>query len=156
MWFRNLIVSRSTKYIHLDSIKFFFSPFKLQAQSVWGKLTENVWSGSEPTVHSNIPHADWRQHHEVCQTARRCLLPVQGRYWVFCCDARFFSCFNRKFHGYSSLKEYYEKESCVHYIHNVRTAPVTPCFSPSVCFCICVLCVEICAATYRWMCHCCW
>lgn len=26
----------------------------------------------------------------------------------------------RKFHGYSSLKEYYEKESCVHYIHNVR------------------------------------
>lgn len=25
----------------------------------------------------------------------------------------------RKFHGYSSLKEYYEKESCVHYIHNV-------------------------------------
>ncbi|KAL7854453.1 hypothetical protein SRHO_G00166430 [Serrasalmus rhombeus] len=26
----------------------------------------------------------------------------------------------RKFHGYSSLKEYYEKESCVHYIHNVN------------------------------------
>ncbi|XP_023669913.1 monoacylglycerol lipase ABHD2-like [Paramormyrops kingsleyae] len=25
----------------------------------------------------------------------------------------------RKFHGYRSLKEYYEKESCVHYIHNV-------------------------------------
>lgn len=25
----------------------------------------------------------------------------------------------RKFHGHSSLKEYYEKESCVHYIHNV-------------------------------------
>ena len=25
----------------------------------------------------------------------------------------------RKFHGYSSLKEYYEQESCVHYIHNV-------------------------------------
>lgn len=32
----------------------------------------------------------------------------------------FFLCFNRKFHGHSSLKEYYEKESCVHYIHNVR------------------------------------
>uniref|UniRef100_A0A8D3E8L7 Monoacylglycerol lipase ABHD2 n=1 Tax=Scophthalmus maximus TaxID=52904 RepID=A0A8D3E8L7_SCOMX len=26
----------------------------------------------------------------------------------------------RKFHGHSSLKEYYEKESCVHYIHNVN------------------------------------
>lgn len=25
----------------------------------------------------------------------------------------------RKFHGHNSLKEYYEKESCVHYIHNV-------------------------------------
>ncbi|MEQ2242218.1 Monoacylglycerol lipase ABHD2-B [Ilyodon furcidens] len=25
----------------------------------------------------------------------------------------------RKFHGYGSLREYYEKESCVHYIHNV-------------------------------------
>ncbi|MED6283344.1 Monoacylglycerol lipase ABHD2-A [Characodon lateralis] len=25
----------------------------------------------------------------------------------------------RKLHGHSSLKEYYEKESCVHYIHNV-------------------------------------
>uniref|UniRef100_A0A3Q3X2E5 Monoacylglycerol lipase ABHD2 n=1 Tax=Mola mola TaxID=94237 RepID=A0A3Q3X2E5_MOLML len=25
----------------------------------------------------------------------------------------------RKFHGYSSLKEYYEKDSCAHYIHNV-------------------------------------
>ncbi|XP_005807524.2 monoacylglycerol lipase ABHD2-B [Xiphophorus maculatus] len=25
----------------------------------------------------------------------------------------------RKFHGYNSLREYYEKESCVHYIHNV-------------------------------------
>ncbi|MEQ2219701.1 Monoacylglycerol lipase ABHD2-B, partial [Xenoophorus captivus] len=24
-----------------------------------------------------------------------------------------------KFHGYGSLREYYEKESCVHYIHNV-------------------------------------
>ncbi|XP_035521474.1 monoacylglycerol lipase ABHD2-like [Morone saxatilis] len=29
----------------------------------------------------------------------------------------------RKFHDYSSLKEYYEKESCVHYIHNV-TVPL--------------------------------
>lgn len=27
--------------------------------------------------------------------------------------------FYRKFHGYDSLKEYYEKDSCVHYIHNV-------------------------------------
>ncbi|KAG7276875.1 hypothetical protein CRUP_008012 [Coryphaenoides rupestris] len=27
---------------------------------------------------------------------------------------------HRKFHGHSSLKEYYEKESCVHYIHNVN------------------------------------
>ncbi|RXM96526.1 Abhydrolase domain-containing protein 2-A [Acipenser ruthenus] len=26
----------------------------------------------------------------------------------------------RKFHGYDSLKEYYEKDSCVHYIHNVN------------------------------------
>lgn len=25
----------------------------------------------------------------------------------------------RKFHGHNSLKEYYEKESCVRYIHNV-------------------------------------
>ncbi|KAK2842626.1 hypothetical protein Q5P01_012826 [Channa striata] len=25
----------------------------------------------------------------------------------------------RKFHGYSSLKEYYEKESCVHYMHKI-------------------------------------
>ncbi|XP_007573520.1 monoacylglycerol lipase ABHD2 [Poecilia formosa] len=25
----------------------------------------------------------------------------------------------RKFHGYNSLREYYEKESCVHYVHNV-------------------------------------
>ncbi|XP_037538470.1 monoacylglycerol lipase ABHD2 [Nematolebias whitei] len=25
----------------------------------------------------------------------------------------------RKFHGYSTLREFYEKESCVHYIHNV-------------------------------------
>ncbi|XP_034540702.1 monoacylglycerol lipase ABHD2-like [Notolabrus celidotus] len=29
----------------------------------------------------------------------------------------------RKFHGYSSLKEYYEKESCVHHIHKV-TVPL--------------------------------
>uniref|UniRef100_A0A667ZUV5 Monoacylglycerol lipase ABHD2 n=1 Tax=Myripristis murdjan TaxID=586833 RepID=A0A667ZUV5_9TELE len=29
----------------------------------------------------------------------------------------------RKFHGYNSLKEYYERESCVHYIHNV-TVPL--------------------------------
>ncbi|XP_071400820.1 monoacylglycerol lipase ABHD2-like [Centroberyx affinis] len=29
----------------------------------------------------------------------------------------------RKFHGYSSLKEYYEKDSCVQYIHNV-TVPL--------------------------------
>ncbi|KAF7657958.1 hypothetical protein LDENG_00019960 [Lucifuga dentata] len=29
----------------------------------------------------------------------------------------------RKFHGYSSVKEYYEKESCVQYIHNV-TVPL--------------------------------
>ncbi|KAI4889528.1 hypothetical protein NFI96_010729 [Prochilodus magdalenae] len=26
----------------------------------------------------------------------------------------------RKFHGHNSLKEYYEKESCVHFIHNVN------------------------------------
>ncbi|XP_041966423.1 monoacylglycerol lipase ABHD2 [Alosa sapidissima] len=26
----------------------------------------------------------------------------------------------RKFHGHDSLKDYYEKESCVHYIHNVN------------------------------------
>ncbi|XP_063045338.1 monoacylglycerol lipase ABHD2 [Engraulis encrasicolus] len=26
----------------------------------------------------------------------------------------------RKFHGHNTLKEYYEKESCVHYIHNVN------------------------------------
>lgn len=26
----------------------------------------------------------------------------------------------RKFHGHNSLKEYYEKESCVHYIHNIN------------------------------------
>lgn len=25
----------------------------------------------------------------------------------------------RKFHGYSSLKEYYEEESCLHYLHRV-------------------------------------
>ncbi|XP_029430305.1 monoacylglycerol lipase ABHD2 [Rhinatrema bivittatum] len=25
----------------------------------------------------------------------------------------------RKFHGYKSLKEYYEKESCMHYLHNI-------------------------------------
>lgn len=37
-------------------------------------------------------------------------------------DDTFVSGFNRKFHGHSSLKEYYEKESCVHYIHNVRNA----------------------------------
>lgn len=29
----------------------------------------------------------------------------------------------RKFHGYSSVREYYEKESCVHYIHKV-TVPL--------------------------------
>ncbi|XP_023128396.2 monoacylglycerol lipase ABHD2 [Amphiprion ocellaris] len=29
----------------------------------------------------------------------------------------------RKFHGYNSLREYYEKESCVHYIHKV-TVPL--------------------------------
>ncbi|XP_029951913.1 monoacylglycerol lipase ABHD2 [Salarias fasciatus] len=29
----------------------------------------------------------------------------------------------RKFHGYSSLNEYYEKESCVHYIHKI-TVPL--------------------------------
>lgn len=33
-----------------------------------------------------------------------------------------FLCVIRKFHGHSSLKEYYEKESCVHYIHNVRAS----------------------------------
>ncbi|XP_030045556.1 monoacylglycerol lipase ABHD2 [Microcaecilia unicolor] len=26
----------------------------------------------------------------------------------------------RKFHGYKSLKEYYEKESCLHYLHNIH------------------------------------
>lgn len=26
---------------------------------------------------------------------------------------------HRKFHGYASLKDYYETESCVHYLHNV-------------------------------------
>uniref|UniRef100_H3BBX9 Monoacylglycerol lipase ABHD2 n=1 Tax=Latimeria chalumnae TaxID=7897 RepID=H3BBX9_LATCH len=26
----------------------------------------------------------------------------------------------RKFHGYDTLKEYYEKESCVHYLHNIQ------------------------------------
>lgn len=26
----------------------------------------------------------------------------------------------RKFHGYSSLKEYYEEESCLQYLHRVR------------------------------------
>uniref|UniRef100_A0A3Q3JSX4 Monoacylglycerol lipase ABHD2 n=1 Tax=Monopterus albus TaxID=43700 RepID=A0A3Q3JSX4_MONAL len=30
----------------------------------------------------------------------------------------------RKFHGYSSVKEYYEKESCVHYIHKALTSLV--------------------------------
>ncbi|KAM3608866.1 uncharacterized protein V6R79_005880 [Siganus canaliculatus] len=29
----------------------------------------------------------------------------------------------RKFHGYGSLKEYYEQESCVHYVHNI-TVPL--------------------------------
>ncbi|XP_070687169.1 monoacylglycerol lipase ABHD2-like [Pempheris klunzingeri] len=29
----------------------------------------------------------------------------------------------RKFHGYSSLKDYYERDSCVHYIHNL-TVPL--------------------------------
>ncbi|XP_060784089.1 monoacylglycerol lipase ABHD2 isoform X1 [Neoarius graeffei] len=29
-------------------------------------------------------------------------------------------CIMRKFHGHNSLKEFYEKESCVHYIHNVN------------------------------------
>lgn len=27
----------------------------------------------------------------------------------------------RKFHGYSSLKEYYEEESCQHYLHRVSS-----------------------------------
>lgn len=61
--------------------------------------------------------------------------------------------FNRKFHGHSSLKEYYEKESCVHFIHNVSVFKHT-CFF----FCIppfwtrlnCQPCI------LRWMCHCCW
>ncbi|XP_048471830.1 monoacylglycerol lipase ABHD2 [Rhincodon typus] len=26
----------------------------------------------------------------------------------------------RKFHGYHTLKEYYEKESCMHYLHNIQ------------------------------------
>lgn len=29
-------------------------------------------------------------------------------------------CF-RKFHGYNSLKEYYEEESCLHYLHKVSS-----------------------------------
>lgn len=29
----------------------------------------------------------------------------------------------RKFHGHSSLNEYYEQESCVHYVHNVSVTP---------------------------------
>ncbi|XP_047452282.1 monoacylglycerol lipase ABHD2 [Mugil cephalus] len=32
-------------------------------------------------------------------------------------------CIMRKFHNYSSLREYYEKESCVHYIHKI-TVPL--------------------------------
>lgn len=40
----------------------------------------------------------------------------------------------RKFHGHSSLKEYYEKESCVHYIHNVSSC----CQRQSV-LCVCSL-----------------
>lgn len=50
-----------------------------------------------------------------------------------------FFCVIRKFHGHSSLKEYYEKESCVHYIHNVR-ASIWVC---SHCFCP-VLFVSVC------------
>lgn len=53
---------------------------------------------------------------------------------------------SRKFHGHSSLKEYYEKESCVHYIHNVRAELpfhtlhlILSCFSLcSVCVCVCI------------------
>uniref|UniRef100_A0A667Y8W8 Monoacylglycerol lipase ABHD2 n=1 Tax=Myripristis murdjan TaxID=586833 RepID=A0A667Y8W8_9TELE len=40
----------------------------------------------------------------------------------------------RKFHGHSSLKEYYEKESCVHYIHNILMSVHCPgCCVSSVC-----------------------
>ena len=44
----------------------------------------------------------------------------------------------RKFHGHSSLKEYYEKESCVHYIHNVRTSEHCIQAALPVCWCVCV------------------
>lgn len=51
-------------------------------------------------------------------------------------------CVIRKFHGHSSLKEYYEKESCVHYIHNVRASTwvCSHCFSP-VLLSVCVITV---------------
>jgi len=58
----------------------------------------------------------------------------------------FFFFLNRKFHGHSSLKEYYEKESCVHYIHNVRQQPHD---TIRVCVCVCVcVCVSVYLSVY--------
>lgn len=54
----------------------------------------------------------------------RCSSQTGSHCYKFFNDPSFSLGFNRKFHGHSSLKEYYEKESCVHYIHNVS------------CFCI--------------------
>lgn len=61
--------------------------------------------------------------------------------------------FFRKFHGHNSLKEYYEKESCVHYIHNVSNpAPYYYNFFS--------LLLRMCSSRgfwfSRWRCHSCW
>lgn len=36
-----------------------------------------------------------------------------------CCFVFFLRVRPRKFHGYNSLKEYYEEESCMRYLHRV-------------------------------------
>lgn len=44
--------------------------------------------------------------------------------FCFCVCVCVCSC-SRKFHGYNSLKEYYEEESCMRYLHRVSGGPAS-------------------------------
>lgn len=42
----------------------------------------------------------------------------------------------RKFHGYSSLKEYYEEESCLQYLHRVSSCRALALWRENTLWCV--------------------
>lgn len=106
------------------------------------RSTTTSWGKKEQSPRRLFPFCfarGWFVHLHPCSTKSK-LFNV----WNLKCPLTTFLCVIRKFHGHSSLKEYYEKESCVHYIHNVRASiwVYSHCFSPvflSLCVCVCVI-----------------